>query len=92
MNTQPNSKGMSLDDFIARKLQPVRVTINLLSRELDLHEGDLIPVHRQDLVAVISTLEIFVEEYERVSNAKLGYLKGNKKNYVDAAKPVKAIG
>ncbi|MCA8940404.1 MAG: hypothetical protein KDB07_11370, partial [Planctomycetes bacterium] len=63
-----SSKGISLDEFIFGKLQPVRILLNYLNHEMTLNEGEQITLSRGDFDAVISTLEIFVEEYDKVSN------------------------
>ncbi len=62
-----NGKAMSLDEFIYRKLQPVRILAGYLNNELSLHEGEKIDMDRADLDNIVSTIEIFIEEYDRVS-------------------------
>ncbi|MBI4569424.1 MAG: hypothetical protein HY719_13600 [Planctomycetes bacterium] len=85
MATPGTTKGMSLDDFIARKLHPVKVTIHHLAQILDLHDGDSVPMTRSQLYSVISTLEIFVEEYERVSTVKPSASLSPKRDMVQTA-------
>lgn len=62
-----DSKGVSLDEFIFRKLQPIRILRGYLANELELAEGESINMSRMDLDNIVSTLEIFLEEYDRVS-------------------------
>jgi hypothetical protein len=61
------SKGVSLDEFIFRKLQPIRILRGYLANELELAEGDSIAMSRMDIDNIVSTIEIFLEEYDRVS-------------------------
>jgi len=61
------SKGVSLDEFMFRKLQPVRILVNYLNHELALNDGDTIHMDRAEMDNIISTLEIYIEEYDRVS-------------------------
>jgi hypothetical protein len=63
-----DSKGVSLDEFIFRKLQPIRILRGYLANELELAEGDNIRMSRMDIDNIVSTLEIFIEEYDRVSS------------------------
>lgn len=63
-----DSKGVSLDEFIFRKLQPIRILRGYLGNELELAEGDHIRLTRMDYDNIVSTLEIFLEEYDRVSS------------------------
>jgi hypothetical protein len=62
-----DNKGVSLDEFIFRKLQPIRILRGYLVNELELAEGDTIRLSRMDYDNIVSTLEIFLEEYDRVS-------------------------
>jgi hypothetical protein len=62
-----DGKGVSLDEFIFRKLQPIRILQGYLNNEVELAEGDSIRLSRMDLDNIVSTLEIFLEEYDRVS-------------------------
>lgn len=63
----PKEKSISLDEFIFRKLQPIRVLRGFLRNELDLAEGETIAMSRQEFDDILSTVEIFLEEYDRVS-------------------------
>ena len=63
-----DAKGVSLDEFIFRKLQPLRILAGYLNNELELADGEQIRMQRMDLDNIVSTLEIFLEEYDRVSS------------------------
>ena len=63
-----DGKGVSLDEFIFRKLQPLRILAGYMNNELELAEGDAVRMQRMDLDNIVSTLEIFLEEYDRVSS------------------------
>lgn len=84
-------KGMSLDEFIFRKLQPIRILRGYLVSELELNEGEEIRTARQDLDNIVSTIEIFLEEYDRVSTfrGRKGHTPSQRKktSFVDSAKP-----
>ncbi len=61
---------MSLSDFVTRRLHPVKVTISLLRHELAHNsKGDLTQMSRHLLSSAVSTLELFVEDYERLISA-----------------------
>src|SRR5688572_30070529 len=62
-----DNKGVSLDEFIFRKLQPVRILRGYLAGEIELAEGESIAMSRMDLDNIVTTLDIFLEEYDRVS-------------------------
>jgi hypothetical protein len=81
-----DNKGVSLDEFIYRKLQPLRILRGYLSNELDLAEGDTINMSRLDLDNIMSTLEIFLEEYDRVSGfrGRKGMTDRKKTSFIDA--------
>lgn len=90
------TKGVSLDEFIFRKLQPIRVLRGYLRNELELADGEQITLNVQDLDNVMVTVEIFLEEYDRVSSfrgRKNGHSsKRTKSAYVDSGKSaIKAI-
>jgi hypothetical protein len=88
-----DNKGVSLDEFIFRKLQPVRILRGYLAGELELAEGDAINMARMDLDNIVTTLDIFLEEYDRVSGFR--GRKGNdrkKTSFMDAkAQAIKTI-
>ncbi len=84
-------KAVSLDAFIFRKLQPLRILAGFLNGELEMNEGDEITVHRDDLDNIVSTLEIFIEEYDRVSQyGSTGNIK-KKEAFSDGKASIKAI-
>jgi hypothetical protein len=80
-----DGKGVSLDEFIFRKLQPIRILQGYLNNEVELAEGDSIRLSRMDLDNIVSTLEIFLEEYDRVSGFR-GRKGGERKkhSFIDA--------
>ena len=88
-----DNKGVSLDEFIFRKLQPIRILRGYLSNELELAESDTVAMTRMDIDNIVSTLEIFLEEYDRVSGFR--GRKGNdrkKTSFMDAkAQAIKTI-
>lgn len=91
---EKDNKGVSLDEFIFRKLQPIRILRGYLANELELCDGDEVRMNRQDLDNIVATVEIFLEEYYRVSSFR-GRKNGasdRKKSFIDA-KPqaIKAI-
>ncbi len=58
---------LSLSDFVSRRLHPMKVTISLLGHELDQNsDGDVTTINASLLGSVINTLELFVEDYERL--------------------------
>ncbi|MHC4841137.1 MAG: hypothetical protein ACYTDT_09310 [Planctomycetota bacterium] len=67
---EKDSKGVSLDEFIYRKLQPIRILRGYLSNELELADSDTIRMSRTDFDNIVSTIEIFLEEYDRVSSLR----------------------
>lgn len=71
------NKSISLDEFIFRKLQPVRILASYLNGEMALNEGDTITLPRMDFDNIVSTIEIFLEDYDRVSQHRS--TRGNKK-------------
>lgn len=82
---EKDGKGVSLDEFIFRKLQPIRILQGYLTNELELAEGESIRLSRMDLDNIVSTIEIFLEEYDRVS-AFRGRKGGERKStkFIDA--------
>ena len=58
---------VSLSDFVSRRLNPTKVTLAYLRHELASHtSGSTTAVDRQELASVIATLELFIEDYERL--------------------------
>ena len=58
---------MSLSDFVSRRMHPVKVTISLMRHELQNHsKGEVTEISRHLLNSAISTLELFVEDYEKL--------------------------
>lgn len=58
---------LSLSDFVTRRLHPMKVTIQLLTHELERNStGDETKVSAPLLGSVINTLQLFVEDYEKL--------------------------
>ena len=58
---------LTLSDFVTRRLNPVKVTIQLLSHELERNSDKDVTMMSQALLgSAISTLELFVEDYEKL--------------------------
>src|SRR5437773_902318 len=80
---------MSLSDFVSRRLHPVKVTISLLRHELTNHtKGDVTEMSKHLLNSAVSTLELFVEDYEKLigASAKPSATIGERK-FVEDVKP-----
>ena len=58
---------LSLSDFVSRRLHPVKVTIQLLTHEQKQNsDAGVTQVNSDLLVSAIKTIELFVEDYERL--------------------------
>lgn len=58
---------LSLSDFVSRRLHPVKVTIQLIDHELAKNtDGDVTMVRSDLLGSVLNTLQLFVEDYEKL--------------------------
>jgi len=80
---------MSLSDFVSRRLHPVKVTISLLRHELANHsKGEVTEMSKHLLNSAISTLELFVEDYEKLisSTTKTASVVGSDRKFVEDAK------
>jgi len=80
---------MSLSDFVSRRLHPVKVTISLMQHELAHNsKGDSTEMSRHLLSSAVSTLELFVEDYEKLigSTTKASAAASDRK-FVEDAKP-----
>jgi hypothetical protein len=80
---------MSLSDFVSRRLHPVKVTISLLRHELNNHsKGEVTEMSKHLLNSAVSTLELFVEDYEKLigASAKPTASVGERK-FVEDVKP-----
>jgi hypothetical protein len=64
---------LSLSDFVTRRLHPVKVTLKLLSHELARHsEGGTTKIDADLLGSAINTVELFVEDYEKLIEKSSG--------------------
>ncbi|MCK6481758.1 MAG: hypothetical protein HUU06_02405 [Planctomycetaceae bacterium] len=58
---------VSLSDFVSRRLHPTKVTLAYLRHELAHHQnGTSVSVDRAELASVIATVELFIEDYEKL--------------------------
>lgn len=56
---------MEATQFLARRLHPVKVSIDLLNHELELAKSEReVTLRKEQLESIISTLELFIEDYE----------------------------
>ena len=81
---------MSLSDFVSRRLHPVKVTISLLRHELTNHtKGEVTEMSKHLLNSGISTLELFVEDYEKLisTTAKTTTVGVGDRKFVEDTKP-----
>ena len=79
---------MSLRDFVSRRLHPVKVTISLMRHELTNHtKGETTEMSKHLLHSAISTLELFVEDYETLINAKATPMATGDRKFVEDVKP-----
>jgi len=62
---------VSLSDFVARRLHPVKVTIQLMNHEMDRNtDKEVTSVNASLFASAINTLELFVEDYEKLMDNK----------------------
>lgn len=86
----PKEKSISLDEFLFRKLQPIRILKSYMVSELENTDGEDVHMTRQDFDNIVSTLDIFLEEYDRVSAFRGRKAIGQsekKTTFLDANKP-----
>ena len=58
---------VSLSDFVSRRLNPMKVTMAYLRHELAHHtSGERTSMPSSELTNVIATMELFVEDYEKL--------------------------
>jgi hypothetical protein len=58
---------VSLSDFVSRRLNPTKVTLAYLRHELAQHQaGGNVTVNAAELASVIATVELFIEDYEKL--------------------------
>ncbi len=82
---------MSLSDFVSRRMHPVKVTISLMRHELQNHtKGEVTEISKHLLNSAISTLELFVEDYEKLvsSTAKAATAAAADRKFVEDTKPL----
>jgi hypothetical protein len=82
---------MSLSDFVTRRMHPVKVTISLLRHELSNHtKGEVTEMSKHLLNSAISTLELFVEDYEKLiqTTQKASAAATADRKFVEDSKPL----
>ena len=85
---------MSLSDFVSRRLHPVKVTITLFRHEMATHtKGENTEINRHLLNSAVSTLELFVEDYEKLvgTTAKAATVASADRKFVEDAKPASLL-
>jgi hypothetical protein len=85
---------MSLSDFVSRRLHPVKVTITLFRHEMASHtKGEVTEISKHLLNSAVSTLELFVEDYEKLigSTAKAATIASADRKFVEDAKPASLL-
>jgi len=81
-------EGSSLVEFLNRRLHPVKVTVNLLARELELATGESVTLSKDDVVSIITALDVFIEDYEKVT--KVPTVQKERK-FVDISKKIPMV-
>jgi len=82
---------MSLSDFVTRRMHPVKVTISLMRHELQHHsKGEVTEISRHLLHSAITTLELFVEDYEKLlqTTQKAAASASAERKFVEDNKPL----
>ena len=60
---------VSLSDFVSRRLHPTKVTLAYIRHEMSVHAGPAgVTIDKAELASVLATLEIFIEDYEKLVN------------------------
>lgn len=60
---------VSLSDFVSRRLNPMKIAMAYLRHEVAHHSaGERTTIDRAELQSVIATMELFVEDYEKLVN------------------------
>lgn len=80
-------EGSNLVDFLNRRLHPVKVTVNLLARELELASGDSVSLSKEDVVSIVAALDIFIEDYEKATKTPAAQ---KERRFVDMTKKAPA--
>ena len=63
---------MTFEEYVTRRLQPVKVLVSMLKKELKLSKDEEIVMSREDLDDIVSTIEIYIEEYLLASSQAKG--------------------
>jgi hypothetical protein len=76
-----------LGKFVERRLHPVRVSVSLMNQQLELAKGSKDVVVDADLFeSLISTIEIFLEDYDARYRSAGGPTTVSERKFVEAAK------
>lgn len=76
-----------LGKFVERRLHPVRVSVSLMNQQLELAKGSKDVVVDADLFeSLISTLEIFLEDYDARYRGQAAPQSVSERKFVEAAK------
>jgi hypothetical protein len=60
---------VSLSDFVSRRLHPTKIVLAYLRHESSVHvSGTNVQIDRQELASLIATVELFIEDYEKLVN------------------------
>ena len=65
-----DQKSMSFEDYLSRRIQPVKVLISMLNKELQLAADETVTFTKEELEDVITTIDIFVEEFGLAAKQK----------------------
>lgn len=76
---------MTAERFVATRLHPLRVTLRLLDRELELAKGEEVPLPRELLESVTRTLELFIGDFD-VNFGTAAARTGKEKKFVEPPK------
>ena len=58
---------VSLSDFVSRRLNPTKISLAYMRHELAHHtNGNSTSIDRNELASLIATIELFVEDYEKL--------------------------
>ena len=64
------NREMTFEDYVSRRIQPVKVLVSMLNKELKLAKDNEINFSREELEDVVSTIDIFIEEFALASKQK----------------------
>ncbi|HEU4395856.1 MAG TPA: hypothetical protein VFS92_09840 [Planctomycetota bacterium] len=60
---------VSLSDFVSRRLHPTKVVLAYIRHEMSVHSGpNGVTIDKAELGSVLATVELFIEDYEKLVN------------------------